>query len=519
MTKEKTNLEKSTWKLFKETILTDKLLIIGSILIAVLAYGFAVTNFSIGVDDPGAFHYLYSDGWGSMIQQGRLLHIVLNWITGLVEFVPFLNDFLGAALFWASSLAFCFLFQYISNFRFSSMACLTFAGLYISFPIINEKFIYNLDVVAFMLSYLCIALSAYTGYRAIFQKEKRQLILAFFFCVIGISSYESFVTLFVCVVLSIFVIKAFTDAEQKMKWKEVFVRGLLMAAILAVACAFYYTIVFIVQVATDQADFVRSSVWAQGLGLFTVFESFFTGTLPNMLNFSSVSMAVFWTASAIGAVMSIWYGFVKKTWIIPLCYLGMFVSNFLIHISVGYYMLRAAQTCCFFVGVVGLLTVTFAEKFNVTKRIAYVLACLLILIQVQDLNKWFYNDYSRYQKEAYAVHSIATELRKYYDVSKPVVFTGKPDYYGTYFASPAKNSQVNGSSVLRWGVRTFGEVQSKAMIELFKMHGYYFLKPTTIEQSLEAIKHSKTMPPWPEEGAIREYNDYIIVNIGPEPVQ
>lgn len=504
-------MSKENWNLFKKIILADKKLLIGSILITIMAYGFAITNFSMGVDDPASFHYLYTNGWGSMIQQGRLMHIVLNWLTGLVEFIPFLNDFIGVALFWASALMFCFMFQYITEKHFSSTACLSFAGVYLSFSIINEKFIYNLDVVATMLSYLCIAIAVFSAYLAIFEHTSHQIVCSFVFCIIGISSYESFVFLYVSTVFILFLIKAVVLSQYHLKWKMVVYQGFLFAAILIAACIFYYVIVFIVQRVSGQTGFVRESIWTQGLGVKQVIKHILINIKDRSLRLDYLPMTVFWGSVVVGTILSIGIAYSKKSVLLLFCFLGAFVSNFSVHFIAGEFMYRAAQTCCLFVGVMALLLVAFMEKNRILKSPVYILVSLLILLQIRDMNKWFYNDYSRYQKETFAIHAIATTLEATCDTQKPVIFTNRPKG-SFYLDSYCSDGQVNGASMLRWGVGTFGEIESYNMIEIFRLHGYDFLIPPTYEQAEEAQEISRAMPNWPKKGSIQEFDTYIVVN-------
>lgn len=112
------------------------MIIWGCIFIGVAAYGFTITNFSIGVDDPAAIHYLHTGGRGNMLQQGRFFHIIFNWITGMVTFLPFLNDFLGATFFVLSSLLFAGLAKYVAK---------AFGGG--NFGFINSCFLRNIYII------------------------------------------------------------------------------------------------------------------------------------------------------------------------------------------------------------------------------------------------------------------------------------------------------------------------------------------------------------------------------------
>ena len=77
------------YRVLKEEILKNKILMVCLSLVTAGAYGFAITHYSIGVDDPAAFRYVHSYGASSLVDQGRLLHLLLDKLTGYVEFTPF----------------------------------------------------------------------------------------------------------------------------------------------------------------------------------------------------------------------------------------------------------------------------------------------------------------------------------------------------------------------------------------------------------------------------------------------
>ena len=87
--------KRSYWTVLNEDILTNKKLLFCVLFTAILCFGFPITNFSIGVDDSAGNYYLYGSAQGTMIQQGRLLHVLLSRLTGAIEFLPFFTDFCG----------------------------------------------------------------------------------------------------------------------------------------------------------------------------------------------------------------------------------------------------------------------------------------------------------------------------------------------------------------------------------------------------------------------------------------
>ncbi len=504
-------MQNSFREVFYKDILKNKTLIISALVITVLGFGFTITNFSIGVDDPAAYHYLYTNGWGSMIQQGRLLHVLFSRLTGALTFIPFLNDFIGAALFLLSALLFCGLFQYVTNRRLSTAALTVFSGIYLSFSIISDKFIYNLDVIVTMLSYVCVALALIAAYQFVYLQQKKALLPAVLVLIVGIGAYESFMFLYICGVFAVFMLKCIVG-QKKLTLKNTLIRGLLFLLILILAVICYYSAVFLVQTVTQQTEgFVRYNIWIHSTNFLETVKSVCKSFITTMRDFSYLPMLEFTLFSALGFLLSLGYAFKRKSVLLPFCFLGMFAANFGIHFVVGYIMYRAGQTFCLFVGFVAMLAVYSLRNIKPAKVLVPILAGWLIFVQLADLNLAFYHDYSRYKKEEFVINTVATRLVAECDVTKPIVFTNRPS--DGYLNSPVVG-QVNGNSVLYYGVKTFGDVQSPTMIELFRMHGYYFLQTPTVEQAERGTELSGEMEAWPNEGCIKEFEDIIVVNFG-----
>ena len=74
-------------------LLRNRALVLSALFVTVLCFGFAITHQSIGVDDVARNFYLYNDNSWNMIRQGRLLHVLLNSLTGAIDFIPFFTEF------------------------------------------------------------------------------------------------------------------------------------------------------------------------------------------------------------------------------------------------------------------------------------------------------------------------------------------------------------------------------------------------------------------------------------------
>lgn len=452
-----------------------------------------------------------------MIQQGRLLHVALNSLTGAIQFIPFFTEFTGAVLYAVSALLYCALFRYVTLGRggLSDFSLISFCGVYISSSVLVEKYIYHLDVIAVMLSYCCSAVALLYAYR--FVKEKR---IPLAFCavavlMVAIASYETFIFLYICGVFGIFILEIVVNREKK-PFLTLLQEGILYALILLFAVVVYYSLVYVVQVLTEQRGmFIRYNYWRFTDGSF--FEKFifitnsFAEYLRGALKDRYLPIQVFLLFTIAGVLLSVVHAIRRKNGWLLACFVALWLCNFGIHYFSGYFMTRAAQTFCFFSGFVLIILIESIATKGIIRKMMYIAVLLLVFIQSADMNRWFYNDYVRYQKETFAINTIATRLVAECDISKPVVFTNYPEY--NYFHTELyPGRQANGNSVITWTISAFDINEQPFVSELFRMHGYDFIQQPTAEQYGQAQIEADAMPPWPQKGCIQEFTDFIVVN-------
>ncbi len=495
-------------------ILKNKILLFSVILTTILCFGFTITNFSISIDDSAASYYLTTSNHGSMIQQGRLLHILFHCLTGSFEFLPFFNDFLGALLFAFSALIFCSLFQLVTENKISDKALIAFSCVYISYPIIHEKFIFNLDTVVTMSSYCTCALALVLSWLFVQRKQMKYLLLSVLCLSLSIASYETFIFVYFCGVFTIFILE-YLYKNESFRLKTILLQGLKYALVAVAALIIYYILVILVQVATQQyGEFQRANVWqARDDGFFTILMDIIRGLYLEFRYSKYFAIREFTIFSIIGFLLFIVLSFRKKNPGLFICYIPFFLGNLLIHFVSGYVVYRTAQTFCFFIAFIVLILLDTIPKKKWVTGLAVIATVWLVFIQSAELNRWFYNDYMRSQKESFAIHAIATELVGNYDVSKPVVFVNDT-YYSYLNTAYYSGSQSNGPAVLHWACYAFDQNTTPMMYELFRMHGYDFLTVPNEAQATEAKTKALEMPAWPTAGYIQEFDDYIIIKIG-----
>ncbi|MDY3225838.1 MAG: glucosyltransferase domain-containing protein [Candidatus Faecousia sp.] len=503
-------------------LLRNRALLFSAIFVTVLCYGFAITHFSIGIDDVARNYYFYGQESWNMIQQGRLLHLLLNGLTHAIDWIPFFTEFVGAALYCLSALLFCGLFQTVCEGKLSAISLIAFTVVYLSSSINVEKFLYHLDVIATMTSYCACALGLLYAYRAVALGERRAAIPAVPLVMCAIASYESFLFLYICGVFAILMLEILKNPKQ-CTFSALLRSGLHYALILIVAVLAYYGLVAAVQLLSGQPRSASPyTVWQDTeSGFFPTFCSILSNILSyfhTSLSANYVPVRIFTAVSCAGGVLTLLLSLRRKNvWLIP-CFAALFLSNFCIHIILGGFHPRIAQTFCFYVGFLVLLGTAWCERKKAARTVAVVCVSLLVFVQSADMNRWFYNDYVRYQKEAFVVNTIATKLAGSYDLSKPVVFTNCPSHWkddsGYLMTRLYEGGDVNGNSVIYWCGNTVTDYCPTFASDLFRLHGYDFLVSPTREQARRAQKLAEGMPVWPQEGCIREFEDLIAVNFG-----
>lgn len=499
----------SYWQTLKQEILQNKLLVTLTVLVGVVCFGFTITNFSMGVDDVARGYYFYTSNEGSMIQQGRLLHIALNALTHSVQFIPFFTEFVGAALYVLSALLLCGVFQYVAEGRLSKASLAVFACVYLSSSILTEKYIYHLDVLATMVSYCCNALALLYGYRFVKERRKALFFPAAALLMGAIASYESFIFLYISGVFALFILEM-VKINGKKSFRELLTEGVTYALILLAAVAVYYGLVVAVQLATGQFGIFSRTAERADLSFMELTKSFLQ-VFRNAIADRYLPILVFCGCSGVCLGLLVWLSLRGKNLCLGLCFLALWACNFGVHYGAGAFLYRAAQTFCFFCGFVLMILSESLRSYG-WRKLFYAAAALLVFVQAADMNRWFYNDYVRYQKEAYAIHVLANELMNC-DVEKPVVFTNAP-YEGYLDTALYSGRQVNGNSLLFWSGCAFHDPTQPFVAEIFRMHGYDFVQSPDEAQFQEATRVSQSMPVWPKEGSVREFEDFIVVNFG-----
>ena len=434
------------------------------LLTAVCAYGYKVTNVTIGIDDTPSLYY-FEEGLIAIV--GRWVLFLLNKVISLAEFVPFVTDFIAVCLLVLAAMVWTVLFYSVLGEKIPVVGYAFFAAIFVSSPLISEVFTYFLHN-GIAIGYLCCGLSLccvreWQGSIRKMQKgsgirEKlycpavTRLVAAAVFLWIAMGCYESFMILWLAGLLLLLLSERIRlGAERTVRTGERGVFGTLVGGALAALAAVLLRSLMIVVLTKAfrleylQGEAVQRSV-AEMLGWMVQPGAF--GELAMLLKRTFVLYGVFayaylpirifvLSAAVITVVTLVRVIRGRDVWalvLLPAAYLAAFSLLFIEGKATLY---RSAQFLPVFCGYGALLfaysiyELTGSPGRGVHRKLCLgmrgIAVAVLVVItwnQCMDMTKWFYIDKQKYDAAVKTVDQIALDLERDFDTSKPVIFTG-----------------------------------------------------------------------------------------------
>ena len=432
------------------------------LLTAVCAYGYKVTNATIGIDDTPSLYY-FEEGLIAIV--GRWVLFLLNKVVTLAEFVPFVTDFAAVVLLVVAATVWSALFYSVLGEKIPVAGYAFFAAVFISSPLISEVFTYFLHN-GIAIGYLCCGISLccvreWQSSRRKMQKNSGfrervkclalpKIAAAAVFLWIAMGCYESFMILWLAGLMLLLLTERIALGRQE---KDVF--ATLVAGAVTTLLAIVLRSLMIVAVTKAfhleylQGEAVQRSVtemlgWMLQPGAFSELAMILKRTfvLYGVFAYAYLPIRIFALSACVVTVVTlvrVIRG--RDLWalvLLPAAYLAAFSLLFVEGKATLY---RSAQFLPVFCGYGALLLVygiwqltgnsaKKAKKAPGRKFAAGVRGLTLLVLavilwnQCMDMTRWFYIDKKKYDEAVKTVDQIAMDLEKGFDTSKPVIFTG-----------------------------------------------------------------------------------------------
>lgn len=490
-------------KAFSELI-KNKMFVVIVLLVTILSFGFTITNYSIGVDDT-CFDRYYIEK--EMLSIGRWGSYIVYNILGLTEFTPFWTDFIATSIVMSIAVLWCVFFKKNLKEKIPDAAYIIFASIFISFPIINEIFIYQNCNIAVMLGNLLASLGImllYENYKNI--NKKSIYIICIAILTLGLSMYEACAQI---MLVSICITAFLLINEQNKKDVKNIIKYLSISILILFVAVLLNSIIvkIIYALGVPMSDAAEKELnWGKyGLVDSILFILYNIGSVT-IKNMGYLPVSIFCIATIIGFVLVIIRAYKKEDITSLLIYIFMVLSNFAISIlQLKEVLYRTCISWGLFVAVIFFVFYIKMSKYKVTKILSIIFITILVLQQSRTLSQLFYNDYLRYQRDLEIAFDLIDDLETDYDISKPLVIMGTPKKgMGKYGA------QVNSLSVLWWGKKAFND-NGAEFIKFLNSLGYDFKRPND-EQYEKGKVEAETMSEYPKDGSIVELEDCIVIN-------
>ena len=434
------------------------------LLTAVCAYGYKVTNVTIGIDDTPSLYY-FEEGLIAIV--GRWVLFLLNKVIALAEFVPFVTDFAAVLLLIAAAIVWSALFYSVFGEKIPVTGYAFFAAVFVSCPLISEVFTYFLHN-GIAIGYLSCAVSLcfMREWQRSIRKQRKgsglwekpdcpavtKLAAAAVFLWIAMGCYESFMILWLAGLLLLLLSERIClGTERTARTGERGVFGTLAGGALAALAAVLLRSLMIVVLTKAfhleylQGEAVQRSVtemlgWMVQPGAFGELAMILKRTfvLYGVFAYAYLPIRIFVLSAVVITVVTlvrVIRG--RDVWaliLLPAAYLAAFSLLFIEGKATLY---RSAQFLPVFCGYGALLFAYIIYELTGspgrgvhrklclgTRGIAVAVLVVITWNQCMDMTKWFYIDKQKYDAAVKTVDQIALDLERDFDTSKPVIFTG-----------------------------------------------------------------------------------------------
>lgn len=514
---------------FKKFLL-NPLYIFPVLISTILCYAYYLTHETVTIDSLSSDRYYH----GLLVAQGRLTATIIENYLGFEHLPIAVENIIGLICFILGATVFCIIFDKVKP-QSNVLPYTFFTCLYITFPLMNEYFMFKGSVLTTGGSILLVSFALYFALKI--KNLIASILISSIFIFFAYSWYESFILVYIGAVFLLLILLA----DGKKSQKELFFNGFWLAPTLFLGFSLEEiisnAIINLCNITQDNNNAVGTAWLSSSATLKSFFYDFIYSFVSKIFCYAPFTILFIFLAIAFG-LMILQTKSTKKP-ILIFFYLGLALTVFFLSIYRGAELAyRTEQGIPFYIGAITLLLSSKIINLNGKKALKIIASLSLVIIltvQICSSNYWYHVNVLRDKEEKQVVCNIAKDLEKY-DKNKPVIFIGyyqlsnniedkytvkKDSVAGkiiNYTSKKAKKSytytacQTSISSYISWSIYSF----SSANVELkkfFNSCGYDF-KLGTNEQFKEATKKYINIPSYNDSGYILDAGDYIVVKVG-----
>ena len=474
-----------------------------SFLLAILTYGFALTNFTISIDNEIPIYADYG------LDLGR-------WGQNLIRYHLFKGHLQYFSLILSLFLFSIAAVRIAKLFRFQNFFAYCFCALFITFPQISYQVVFGMmaDVAALgvLLSVLCVELFTKAVEMKSTVKKISLFILIALILMFTLSIYQAFILVPPAIYIIYFFQSTYEDSfELKVEIKKSFFFGCLTL----VSLVLYYLSVKIICPETENSSYLTSFVGG-GVNGKNQFLEFCSIWFKNIVSGFYYGERTFVVVLLVSIFLFIRFFIEKKLVLIrSLSLFAILLMPFLMStiITNGYHPPRLYLTSnlVFAFLIVFVLYHSKIHSFDISK-IAIV---LITITNIYFVTKLFYTVNKIYKNDKRTAEKIdniiQTKYPNFSSTEKLVYFYGYFPYeYHQKFR--LQDAEVFGGSVFNWD-----NGNNYRIINFFREADIADYKMIDSKEKFDVIRDSMSkMPTWPDYESIRMFKNIVVVKLGNE---
>jgi hypothetical protein len=474
---------------------------------ALISYGFAISNFSLSIDEE--FH-LVTDETLDWMAQGRWGTTLLKLLFGTTLPLPFVQPAIAVLVLVGSALVWCFIFLRVTGEKLTNSPWLMlFAVLYVTMPS-NAYYLsfntYNTEVsCGLLLAAMCVLFATMW---AIEHGGWTTLIVAAIFAMLAIATYQ--VLAIVCavgiVVANLLHLEALPPAWRPATVKPI-QKSMYLCFPLLLGYALYWVVNFIVSPTNSYVNVFFN--WGKldtkfifgWLAAYVVAflrgDGFVGGKIALLLAVAGAfSLLIFiWRAARFGRVLQL------------VLFLLILVSPFLLSFGLGTAMPNRTQLV--FPLAYGAIVLILALQLGIVRRgriLALTMTVLVLSWNAQANTRLFLSEYLSFKRDEAAAHLIAARLFEsgWAGTSAPMVVVGSHSYQPERYL--VKDETI--------GASFFAQDDGSRAPPFMNVLGYPLVWATQAQKKT-AYAISESLPEWPRPGSVTFVDGIAIVKMGP----
>jgi Glucosyl transferase GtrII len=485
----------------------NKILILYSILISIITYGYELFNFTLSIDEEIQSFYAAS-GNTIWIEQGRWMTYFINLLVLPHSIIPYFTTLIAILCIAISAVLI------INSFGGNLTSQLVFSTIFISIPSHTYYLAFNTFNASCGIGIVMVVLS-YIYYKKAVQDSNINvyyLLISSLLLALSIGVYQSLITIFISAVLA-FILNLIINEKEKNG--KIFLITVAYAILILLFGSLFYKIgdyFFKIIYSTHNSKYI-GDYWGWNKNSITDILDNIIKTISSFLNgslfYSGYTMKSLYLVIPI-ILYHIFFridGLLRKVFavvILEIFILSPFILMFVIGSPLG---TRTIVALPLLLG--SLWWFAIQKSGEILKRILIIVTVFIFIINVYSTTRLFYSSYVAWQADRDIANRIAERICSL-DIDEkltkiPVAFIGRYQHEtNELFLS----DDVFGASFFHWD-----NGNPYRMVFFMRTLGISNIVVADKEQNDKALKIYPNMPKWPKKGSVINFEDVVIVKL------